>query len=249
MADETSAPARTRFTGRVWFVLLCALSIVVFLAIVLPGVFDVKHEKSSFVVKAPIERIVLDSKGESTVDISLSRDGRVHVVRSSSISRDSRLIERKTVSGKTLVLRSSCTGSRLGILRRCEIRYRLRVPKKIALALRAHFGHTTVRGVQGPLAFKSDAAKFDGFGCNELVNLSITFGRLDYRDTCVPKSISVKMKVGDVTLTVPAGRYDVQPGGHAVRPFKNIIEDPSSPNQIKVDVDWGGSVRITGAQK
>lgn len=249
MADENSAPARKRFTGRVWLVLLCALSIVVFLAIVMPGVFDVRHKKRSFEVKTPIKRLVLESKGTSKVDISLSRDGHVHVLRTSSVSRDSRLVERKSVSGKTLTIRSACTRSRLGILRRCDVRYRLQVPKKTALSLRVHLGTTTIHGVRGPLELKSDAGTLTGFGCHKYADLSLTFGSIDYRNTCVPKIIKVKMKAGDVALTVPAGRYDVHPGNHAVRPFENIIEDPSSDSQIDVDVGWGGSVRITGAHR
>jgi len=249
MADETSAPARTRFSGRVWLVLLSALSIVVFLAIVLPGVFDLRHEKRSFEIKRPIERLVLDSNGISKINVSLSHDGRVHVLRSSSISRDSRLVEKKSVSGKTLTIRSSCTGSRLGILRRCDVHYRLRVPKKIALSIQAHFGDTTIRGTQGPIEYKSDAGKIDAAGCNKRLDVSLTFGDIKYRETCVPKLVKVKIRAGDVALTVPAGRYDVHTRGRGVRPFENIIEDPSSASKISVDVVWGGSVQITGVRR
>jgi hypothetical protein len=248
MADENSAPEQTHFTGRVWLVLLCALSVIVFLALVMPGVFQVNHGKRSFVIKRPIERLVLNSKGSSKVDISLSHDGHVHFLRTSSVSRDSRLIERKTVSGKTLTIRSSCTGSRLGILRRCDLRYHLRVPRKIALSLRVHLGATTINGVRGRLDFKSDAGKLTASGCNKRVDLSLTFGSIHYRNSCVPESIKVKMKAGDVALTVPAGRYNVHPGGNARRPFENIIQDPFSRSAINVGVDWGGSVRITGAR-
>jgi hypothetical protein len=248
MADESSAPAPTRITGRVWLVLLSALSVVVFLAVVLPGVFDLRHTKRSFEITQPVERLVLDSKGTSKVDISLSKDGHVHILRTSSISRDSRLVEKRGVSGKTLTIRSSCTGSRLGILRSCDINYRLQVPKKIALRLHARFGMTKIHGTRGPLEFKSGAGQLRGFGCNKRFRASLRFGSIDYHETCVPKALEVDMRIGDVALLVPAGRYDVQPGRHAQRPFENIIEDPSSPNQIDVDVLWGGAVRITGAQ-
>jgi len=228
--------------------LLCALSIIVFLAIVLPGVFDVKHQKRSFEITRPIERLVLDSKGTSAVDVSLSHDGHVHVLRRTSISRDSRLVERKAVSRKTLTIRSSCTGSRLGILRRCDVHYQLRVPKAIALVLHVHFGKTTIHGTQGRLEFRSSAGELKGFGCNKRLDLALTFGDIHYRDTCVPRSIKTKLKIGDLALTVPAGRYDVHAAKHAVRPFENIIEDPSSANRIDVDISWGGSLRITGAR-
>jgi len=247
MADETSAPAPTRFTGRVWLVLLSALSVAVFLAIVLPGVFNVRHEKRSFRIKAPIERLVLDSKGASKIDVALSHDGRVHVLLKSAVSRDSRLIFKRTVSGKTLTLRSSCTGSRLGILRRCDVNYRLRVPKKIALSLRVHFGETTIHGTRGLLEYRSGAGVLKGFGCHKRIDLSLTFGQFEYRDTCAPKLVKARETLGDVALTVPAGRYDVKADHHAVRPFENIIEDPASANEISVDVSWGGSIRITGA--
>jgi hypothetical protein len=249
MADETSAPARTRFTGRVWLVLLSALSVAVFLAIVLPGVFDLRHEKRSLEIKKPIKRLALESKGDTKVEIEPSRDGHVHFLRTSSVSKDSRIVERVKISGKTLKIHSSCTGSRLGILRRCDLAYHLRVPKTIALALRLHFGKTTLRGLQGPLDFKLDAGKLEGFGCNKQAGLYLRFGSIDYRDTCVPKHLRARVKAGELILAIPAGRYDVRAGSEAQRPFANIIEDPSSPSKINVDVVWGGSVQITGVRR
>lgn len=251
MAEENSAPAppRARLTRRVWLVLVCALGVIVYLAIVMPGVFDVRHKKRTLEITKPVNRLVLESKGEVDVEIEPSRDGHVHFLRTSSVSRDSRLVERVEVSGKTLNIHSRCTGSRLGILRRCDLDYRLRVPKKIALALRLHFGKTTLRGLQGRIDLKFDAGKFEGFGCNKQADLYLRFGSIDYRDTCVPKHFRARSKAGELILTVPAGRYDVRAGREAQRPFANIIEDPSSRNEIDVDVTWGGSIEIKGVRK
>jgi hypothetical protein len=121
-------------------VVLCAVSVIVFLAVTLPSVFDVKHSKHSYVIAGPVDRIVLDTEGTSNLDITPSRDGRVHVRRSSSVSMDSRLIASRRLSGKTLTLKSSCTGSRLGLLRRCDIDYMLQVPRKAALSINVHLG-------------------------------------------------------------------------------------------------------------
>ncbi len=249
MAGETSAPPRARLSGRVRLVLLCAAVVVVFLAVVLPGVFDVRHGKRSFEIKAPVKRLVLDSKGTADVDISLSHDGHVHIMRTSSISRDSRLIERMKVSGKTLAIRSSCTGSRLGVLRRCDVHYHLRVPRKIALSLRVHFGRVIVTGTQGRLDFRSDAGDFEGSACSKRANFQLGFGQLKLRDTCVPELIHARVRAGHIGLTVPAGRYDVHPDKNAQRPFENIIEDPTSPNKLDLVITWGGSIAIEGVRK
>lgn len=251
MAEENSAPAPTgaRITGRVWLVLVCALGIIVFLAFVVPGAFDVRHKKRTLEITKPIERLVLESKGDIKVEIEPSRDGHVHFLRTSSVSRDSRLVERVKVSGKTLKIHSACTGSRLGILRRCDLEYHLRVPKKIALALRLHIGKTTLRGLQGRLDLKLDAGKFEGFGCNKQADLYLRFGSIDYRDTCVPEHFRGRVKAGEVVLKVPAGRYDVRASSEAQRPFANIIEDPAARNVLDVDVIWGGSIEIEGVRK
>lgn len=249
MADETSAPPRARLSGRVRLVLVCALAVVVFLAIVIPGVFDVRHKRRSLEIKKPITRLVLDSKGLGKVEIKPSGDGHVHLLRSSEVSKDSRLIERIRVSGKTLTIHSACTGSRLGVLRRCDLRYHLRVPKKIALALRLHIGTITLHGLRGRLAFKLDAGSLSGFGCNKRADVSLRFGSIDYRDNCVPEHFRAWTKGGNIALTVPAGRYDVNAGSKAKRPFANIIEDPSSRNQIDTDVAWFGSISLKGVRK
>jgi hypothetical protein len=249
MAGESTAPVRTRPSGRVWLVVACAIAVAVFLAVVLPGVFDVKHSKRTYVILGPVERIVFDSKGTADIEISPSTDGKVHVLRKSSISRDSRLRERRHVAGKTLTLRSSCTGSRLGVLRRCDFHYHLRVPRRVALDIRVHFGRTTIHGIRGRLDFKSDAGDLVGYGCHTRAYLSVAFGKIDYHDTCVPTIVHARVKAGDLTLTVPAGRYDVQAGHEARRPFENIIEDPASRSEIDVDATWAGSIQIKGARR
>lgn len=249
MAGESSAASGTRLSGRVWFVLLCATIVIVFLGVVLPGVYDLKHSKRSYVVTEPIGRIVVDSKGTASVDVSLSRDGHVHILRTSAISKDSRLIDRSKVHGKTLTLGSSCTGSRLGILRRCDVHYHLRVPKRTALSLRLHFGRVTVTGVEGRIDFRSDAGDFTGTSCSKRAYFHIGFGRFEFHDTCVPTIVRAKVKAGAIILTVPAGRYDVQAGSEAQRPFANIIEDPHSPSMLDLDVGWVGSIDVKGTRR
>ncbi|MGD0274401.1 MAG: hypothetical protein ABSB96_11840 [Gaiellaceae bacterium] len=254
MAREPSAPARARPSLRVWLLISCAIVVIVFLANVLPGVFDLKHGKRTYVISGPIERIVFDSKGTADLDISPSRDGRVHVRRSSAISDDSRLIERHQVSGKTLTLTSSCTGSRLGVLRRCELHYQLQVPKKVALSIRVHFGRATVNGFQGRLDFRSDAGDFVGSGCSKFAYLSLGFGRVEYHDTCVPKVARVRVRAGDIELIVPAGRYAVRAksnwkGSDVKRPFENIIEDPGAPNRLDAELTWAGTIKIKGTSR
>ncbi len=249
MADEISAPARSRFFGRVWLVLACALGVIIFLAVVTPAVFDVKHQKRSREIKKPITRLVFTSKGLGKVEIKPSGDGHVHILRTSEVSRDSRLVERVRVSGKTLTIHSACTGSRLGVLRRCDLRYQLRVPKKTALVLRLHIGSVTLRGLRGPLALKLDAGKFDGFGCNKRADVSLRFGSIEYRDECVPEHLRTRMRGGDIKLKVPAGRYKVHAKKSANRPFANIIEDSTSSNRIDADISWFGSVEIVGVRK
>lgn len=233
--------------------MLCAASLIVFLAIVLPGVFDLKHARRSYEIESPVKRLLIDSKGSVHLDISPSRDGRVHVLRSSAISQDSRLIERHRLSGTTLTLRSSCTGSRFGVLRRCDLHYHLLVPKEVALSIRVHFGRTTVNGIRGRLDYRSDAGEFVGSGCSKLAYLSLDFGHVEFRDTCVPAVIRAHMKAGDIELTVPAGRYAIraesQRGGEIKRPFKNIIEDASAPGRLDAELAWAGAIKITGKSR
>jgi hypothetical protein len=250
------APAETRAlpSRRVWLVVCCAVVVVVFLALVLPGVFEVKHGKRSYSFRKGIDRLVFDSKGTVTLDISPSADGRVRIARTSKISTDSRLVERHRIAaaGKTLVFTTSCTGSRLGLLRRCEMTYRVRVPRKIALTLKVHLGQTSVTGVRGKLDFSSDAGDFTGSACSDEARLSLGFGRLALTDTCTPKLVRARVKAGDIELTVPSGRYDVKAStrcGSVDRPFPNVIEDQSSPNKLDVAMSLGGSIRIEGAEK
>ena len=253
MAGETSAPRRARPSGRVWLVLVCAGIVIAFLAIVLPGVFDVRHGERSYDFKAPINALAFNSKGTTHLDISPSSDGHVHIRRTSQVSRDSRLVERHQIEGKTLVFRASCTGSRLGVLRRCDLHYTLLVPKRIALSLHTHFGRTTVTGTQGRIDFTSDAGDFVGTSCSKTARFSLGFGRLELHDACVPNLVRARVRAGDVVLTVPAGRYDVSADTHfgngVKRPFASIIEDPASPHRFDLVISLGGSVQITGVNR
>ncbi|MGA9762231.1 MAG: hypothetical protein WBQ14_07400 [Gaiellaceae bacterium] len=253
MAGEPAAPRRTHLSGRVWLVLACAGIVIVFLAIALPGVFDVKHGERSYEFKAPIKALAFNSKGTTHLDISASSDGRVHIRRTSSISRDSRLIEQPRFEGKTLVFHAACTGSRLGVLRRCDLHYQVRVPEQIALSLRTHFGRTTVEGTRGRIDFESDAGDFTGTSCSKIARLSVGFGRLEFHDTCVPTLLRARATAADFALTVPAGRYDVIADAHhgdgVKRPFANVIEDSASPHRIDLRISLGGSIQVTGVNR
>jgi hypothetical protein len=252
VAGKASNERRPRPSGRVWLVVACALVVAVFLALVLPSVFDVRHGRRSYRFSAPVERFVFDSKGTVHLDISPSEDGHVHIARTSSVSTDSRLVERHRMAGKTLVFRASCTGSRLGVLRRCEMSYHVRVPRKITLILRVHLGRTSVIGIRGKIDFQSDAGDFTGSACSRNARFSLGFGKLVLRDHCVPRLVRVRGRVGSVELKVPPGRYDVHASTHwgsgVQRPFPNVIEDPSSPHELDVALRWGGSVRIEGVR-
>jgi hypothetical protein len=252
MAGEPSAPVRTRPSGRVWLVALCAVSIIVFLAIVLPGVFDLKHAKRSYVFSEPVKRLAIDSKGTVKIDISPSHDGRVHVQRTSAISKDSRLIERHQLSGTTLMLKSSCTGSRFGVLRRCDLHYHVQAPARVALSIHLHLGIAKVHGFRGRLDFRADAGDFVGSGCSRQAYLSLGWGHIDFTDACTPAVIRVRTKAGNIVLTVPEGRYAVNATTHygngIQRPFENIIEDPAARNRLDVALSYGGSLVIKGVR-
>jgi hypothetical protein len=237
----------------VWLVAACTLIVVVFLALVLPSVFELKQSRRSYTFSGRVDRLVFDSQGTAYVHVLPSKDGRVHISRTSSISTDSRLIEGHRMSAGTLTFSARCTGSRLGVLRRCELHYKVLVPRKIALVLRLHFGRATATGIEGKLDFKSDAGDFEGSACSKDARFSLGFGKLTLRDRCVPKLVRARVRAGDVELTVPSGRYDVQASTHygsgVDRPFANVIEDSSSPHKLDVSMSWGGSIHIRGARR
>ncbi len=253
MAVEPSVPVRTRFSGRVAFVVLCAVGIVVFLSALLPGAFDLKRNERSFVVSEHVERLVFDADGTTKLHISPSRDGRVHVYRESAISKDSTLIEHKRVEGRTLELGSSCTGSRFGVLRSCEFDYELQLPRDVSLAVRIHFGRAEIRGMRGPIDFHGDAGDFEASGCNKRASISLDYGKIELHESCKPDLVRARTRLADIELIVPAGRYDVNVdsrwGDGTERPFANVIEDPLSPHRLDIDVSWAGSVRIEGVRR
>jgi hypothetical protein len=185
-------------------------------------------------------------------DLSPSRDGRVHVQRSSAISKDSRLIERHELSGTTLTLKSSCTGSRFGVLRRCDLHYHVQAPARVALSIRLNLGIAKANGFRGRLDFRADAGDFIGSGCSKQAYLSLSWGHIDFKDTCTPAVIRVRSKGGNIVLTVPEGRYAVKATTHygngIQRPFENIIEDPTARNRLDVALHFGGSVVIKGVR-
>jgi len=254
MTGDFQAPERRPSSGRVWFVLLCAGIVIVFLAVVLPGVFDLRHSSRRGKFTAPIERVVVDAKGTTNLDISASRDGHAHITQTASVSKAARLVESWRVKGKTLYIRSHCTGSRLGILRRCDVNYVLRLPAKAALVLRIGIGKINLDGVRGSVDLKIEAGDVRGEAlCSRRMKAEVEyFGRIVLKETCFPDLIWSRMKAGDIELTVPAGHYDVHAATHSggiKRPFENIIEDPSSPHKLDLELSWGGSIKIAGTGK
>ena len=113
----------------------------------------------------------------------------------------------------------------------------------------AHIGTATIKGIHGQIIYKSDAGDFDGSSCSKRAYFSLGFGRLRYNDSCTPALVEGHGRAGDIELTVPAGRYDVNahsPSNGVKRPFANIIEDPLAPNRIDLELRWGGTITIQG---
>jgi hypothetical protein len=150
----------------------------------------------------------------------------------------------RTVRAGAFKVTSRCPTS---LLARCSVAYRVVVPDNVAVDIRTTSGTVTLRGYRGTakVASASGAVEIAGY-CGNALDARSGSGAIALEAICAPPQTTLRSGSGDVSATLPAGRYDIDAessSGH--ERVHGIVADDDAPYSVQV-LSTDGDVSVEG---
>jgi hypothetical protein len=225
--------------------LRASIAVVALLAVGLAAdwLISARTRTLRYVAPATVNRIELDLAAGSAEIVGGRGEG-VSVERTDRYAFGHPAVERRSVAGGVLTLRSRCPRIIVGS---CSASYRLTVPDDVAVAVRTGAGRVSLEG------FRGDARIETGSGdvavaayCGESLQAQTGSGDIDVISACAPVALGLRTSSGSATALVPRGRYRITAtSSSGKRRIRDVTPSASSPFAIDIESRSGG-VTVAG---
>jgi hypothetical protein len=192
-------------------------------------------EESSYAVDQPVTALVVDARAAS-VTIAV-QDGPVTVSEEYHYSRGKPTTAHR-VEGRALHLTESGCGDDDG---RCDVRYRIRVPKATSAQISAHAGAVTVDGLAGDVHVTTEAGAVEARALSsDEVTIKTEAGAASLEFTDAPTLVRTTTSIGAIELRVPGTTaYAVDVHTEVGRVSVEVDKDPRSAHRLEVSTEVG----------
>lgn len=193
------------------------------------------NEELSYQIDQPVAALVVDARAAS-VDIVVG-DGPVTVTEEHRYSK-SKPVTAHQMEGRTLRLTESGCGND-GL--RCDVGYRIKMPKAVSAEITAQAGAVKVDGLAGDMSVATQAGAVEArrlTSAEVMVKTQAGAASLEFAEA--PALVQARTSMGAIELRVPdttAYAVDVQTsvGGSSV----GVRVDPKSAHRLEVHTDVG----------
>ena len=186
-------------------------------------------------IDQPVTALVIDARAAAVAVVG--GDGPVTVTEEYRFSSNKPTTAHH-VEGQTLRLTESGCG---GGMARCEVRYRIQLPRAMSADITAAAGAVQVDGLAGNLQVRTEAGAVEGRGLtSDEVTVQTEAGTASLEFTQPPGSVQTTTELGAIELQLPGTTsyaVDVQTevGGSTVK----VDRDPASAHRIMVRTEVG----------
>lgn len=137
---------------------------------------------------------------------------------------------RRTLAGR-LEIASTCPKLVVG---GCETSYRVAVPDNVPVSVRADHGSIRVEGYRGSASLATDGGRItvDAF-CGYTLRATSVGGDILAASSCAPARLELRSTSGNITASVPQGRYQVDAAGGGAPVIRDLTVDPNAPWEIQ----------------
>jgi hypothetical protein len=205
---------------------------------------DATTEAHDYRISTPVSRLsVRVDTGDVEVIGSDAPGVLVHEVLHYSHGRKP-ATSRQVVDG-TLSTRHTCPHPRSWREHRCDVSYRIEVPRGTEVTADADTGDVRVRGMAGAVRVTDATGDVEGTALTSHdVRASTETGDVRLHLLAAPDSVKGTAATGDVWITVPAGHlYRVSAGTDTGSSHVSVPDTPSAPSAITAHTNTG-SVRV-----
>ena len=163
-------------------------------------------KSTSFLAAAEVLRVEIEV-GRGNVELFGGGLDEVRVRRTDHFAYDHSPDELRTLESGVLRITSSCANLLIGS---CSADYRVTVSDNVPVVVRARHGSIRVASYRGSARLDTaegsiSVASFCGF----VLQATTKTGNVDVGAACSPDRLELRSDTGDVTATVPSGRYRV----------------------------------------
>jgi hypothetical protein len=202
-------------------------------------------ESAAYRVPSPVTRVEVTVEA-GDVDVLGGGPLQVTVRRDEHFAFDQRPTEERSFEGGILRVRSTCPPIVLGA---CSADYRLTVPEDVPVVVRSGSGDirlTSYRGA-GEVETGSGDVVVDAY-CGPSLAVRSDTGSVRVSAACPPDQLELGSRDGDVTASVPAGRYrvDAESGSGSVRIAGLAVADDAE-SEIQA-LSANGDVTVEGSE-
>ncbi|MGK4578684.1 DUF4097 family beta strand repeat-containing protein [Kitasatospora sp. HPMI-4] len=149
-----------------------------------------------------------------------------------------------SVQDGELTLRATGCGS-TGLGAKCDVAYRVELPRSAATHLENNGGSISVEGLSGATYAHTDGGSVEiSHSVAKDVTARTDGGSVNVGFDQTPDQVDAHSGGGAVSVRLPKGSYAVDLGGSVTNRSVGVAVDPASPHRIKAHTD-GGSVSVT----
>lgn len=218
--------------GRITAAVLAAIAV---LPITACSVGPATTEELNYQIDEPVAALVIDARAAS-VAISVG-DGPVTVTEEHRYSRAKPVTAHQVAGGTLRLTESGCGDDNV----RCDVGYRIRMPKDVSADITAQAGAVKVDGLAGDINVATQAGTVEGRSLTSTkVTIKTEAGAASLEFASAPILVEASTSAGAVDVRVPgttAYAVDVQTsvGASSV----GVKVDPKSAHRIQVQTDVG----------
>jgi hypothetical protein len=229
-----------------WWVLVAASAVLLLGVAAVMGVWwaaSATTREGHYRVVGTLSAVELDL-GAAPVEISGGAGGAVEVRRTERYAFGEPPRVTRGVQGGVLRITSRCPQTVLG---RCSAGFRIAVPDNVMVNIRTSSGDVRIDALNASarVTTGSGAVAIGGF-CGFTLVATSTSGDVDAGAECSPDRIELRSGSGDVTATVPVGRYQVD--AHSDRlpaRVRNLTVAPDAAFTVQA-LSGSGQVTVEG---
>jgi hypothetical protein len=182
---------------------------------------------ASYNVRGSLNGITLDL-AEADAEIVGGAEGGVSVRRTDRFAFGHEAEARRAVSGGVLRISSRCPHTVFGA---CSARYRLSVPDNVPVTIRTADGDVRISRFRGSAQISTTAGSIAvGAFCGFALRARAESGDVRAQTACPLDRLELRSATGDVSVTVPPGRYrvdaDTDAGRREVRGLESADDAP-----------------------
>jgi len=150
----------------------------------------------------------------------------------------------RSAHGGVYKVTSRCPTS---LLAKCNVAYRVIVPDNVALEIRTTSGKVALRGYRGTARVSATSGSIEIAGyCGNALDARAGSGSITLDAICAPPQTTLRAGSGDVHVTLPAGRYDIDAESSSGEArVRGITARDDAPYTVQV-LSGSGNVDVEG---